>query len=66
MGVVAHHPGGRVADAAVARLKPRTLDSLCFDLLSPHERLAFWQAVNAPSKLTQAQKRLGAIIRGAK
>lgn len=35
-------------------------------LLSPDEQLAFWQALNAPAKLTPAQKRLGAIMRGAK
>lgn len=35
-------------------------------LLSSDEQLAFWQALNAPSKLTPAQKRLGAIMRGAK
>jgi uncharacterized protein (DUF1778 family) len=35
-------------------------------LLSPDEQLAFWQALNAPSKLTAAQKRLGAIMRGEK
>jgi uncharacterized protein (DUF1778 family) len=35
-------------------------------LLSPDEQLAFWQALNTPSKLTPAQKRLGAIMRGAK
>ena len=35
-------------------------------LLSPDEQLAFWQALNAPSKLTPAQKRLGAIMRGTK
>ncbi len=35
-------------------------------LLSPDEQLAFWQALNVPSKLTPAQKRLGAIMRGAK
>ena len=34
--------------------------------LSPDEQLSFWQALNAPSKLTPAQKRLGAIMRGAK
>lgn len=34
--------------------------------LSPDEQLAFWQALNAPAKLTPAQKRLGAILRGAK
>jgi uncharacterized protein (DUF1778 family) len=35
-------------------------------LLSPDEQVAFWQALNAPSKLTPAQKRLGAIMRGEK
>lgn len=35
-------------------------------LLSADEQLAFWQALNTPSKLTPAQKRLGAIMRGTK
>ncbi len=35
-------------------------------LLSPEEQVAFWQALNAPTKLTPAQKRLGAIMRGMK
>ena len=35
-------------------------------LLSPDEQLAFWQALNAPSKLTLAQKRLGALMWDAK
>jgi len=34
--------------------------------LSPDEQLAFWQALQAPPKLTSAQKRLGAIMRGGK
>jgi uncharacterized protein (DUF1778 family) len=33
-------------------------------LLSPDEQLAFWQALQAPPKLTPAQKRLGVIMRG--
>lgn len=33
-------------------------------LLSPDEQLAFWQALQFPAKLTPAQKRLGAIMRG--
>ncbi len=33
-------------------------------LLSAEEQLAFWQALQAPPKLTPAQKRLGAIMRG--
>lgn len=34
--------------------------------LSPEEQLAFWQALDAPPKLTPAQKRLGAMMRGEK
>ncbi len=33
-------------------------------LLAPEEQRAFWEALNAPPKLTLAQKRLGAIMRG--
>lgn len=32
--------------------------------LSPDEQLAFWQALQASPKLTPAQKRLGAMMRG--
>jgi uncharacterized protein (DUF1778 family) len=32
--------------------------------LSPEEQLALWTALNEPPKLTAAQKRLGAIMRG--
>lgn len=32
--------------------------------LSPDEQLALWTALNEPPKLTAAQKRLGAIMRG--
>jgi uncharacterized protein (DUF1778 family) len=35
-------------------------------LLSADEQLAFWHALNGPTKLTPAQKRLGAIMRGEK
>lgn len=35
-------------------------------LLSPDEQLAFWQALQTPQKLTPAQKRLGALMRGQK
>lgn len=34
--------------------------------LTPDEQLAFWQSLQAPAKLTPAQKRLGAIMRGTK
>jgi len=33
-------------------------------LLTPEEQLAFWKALNEPVRLTEAQKRLGAIMRG--
>jgi uncharacterized protein (DUF1778 family) len=33
--------------------------------LSPDEQQAFWQALQAAPKLTAAQKRLGAAMRGA-
>ena len=33
-------------------------------LLSPDEQLAFWNALQAPAKLTPAQKRLGRLMRG--
>jgi|SRR4051794_17063350 uncharacterized protein (DUF1778 family) len=32
--------------------------------MTPEEQLAFWKALNEPPKLTAAQKKLGAIIRG--
>lgn len=32
--------------------------------LSPEEQLALWTALNEPPKLTSAQKKLGAIMRG--
>jgi uncharacterized protein (DUF1778 family) len=32
--------------------------------LSPEEQLAFWNALNEPPKLTEAQQRLGALMRG--
>lgn len=32
--------------------------------LSPEEQLAFWQALNEPPRLTEAQRRLGSLMRG--
>jgi uncharacterized protein (DUF1778 family) len=32
--------------------------------LTPEEQLAFWTALNATPKLTDAQRRLGAVMRG--
>lgn len=34
--------------------------------LSPEEQLAFWQALQAPAKLTPSQKRLGKLMQGRK
>ena len=33
-------------------------------LMTSDEQLAFWQALQRPPKLTQAQKRLGQLMRG--
>jgi uncharacterized protein (DUF1778 family) len=33
-------------------------------LMTPEEQLAFWQALQAPAKLTPAQRRLGKLVRG--
>jgi uncharacterized protein (DUF1778 family) len=32
--------------------------------LTANEQLAFWTALSQPAKLTEAQKRLGALMRG--
>jgi uncharacterized protein (DUF1778 family) len=32
--------------------------------LTPDEQLAFWNALNATPELTEAQRRLGALVRG--
>ncbi|MBI1900997.1 MAG: DUF1778 domain-containing protein [Planctomycetia bacterium] len=34
-------------------------------VLTPEEQLAFWNALNAPPKLTPAQRELGRLIRGS-
>ena len=33
-------------------------------LMTPEEQLTFWQALQAPSKITRAQRRLGKLMRG--
>ena len=33
-------------------------------VMAPSEQLAFWNALNEPPKLTPAQQKLGAIMRG--
>jgi uncharacterized protein (DUF1778 family) len=32
--------------------------------LTPEEQLAFWNALNEPPRLTEAQRRLGEVMRG--
>ena len=32
--------------------------------LTPDEQLAFWNALNQPPRLTEAQRQLGAVMRG--
>jgi uncharacterized protein (DUF1778 family) len=32
--------------------------------LTPEEQLAFWNALNEPPRLTEAQRQLGAVMRG--
>ena len=34
------------------------------DALTPEEQLRFWQALNEPPRLTDAQRRLGSVMRG--
>jgi len=34
-------------------------------VLAPHEQLQFWQALNEPVELSDAQKDLGALMRGS-
>ena len=46
------------AEREVACAKTQTI------VLTPAEQLAFWEALQAPPKLTPAQKRLGALMRG--
>jgi hypothetical protein len=33
-------------------------------VLTSEEQLAFWKALNTPAKLTEAQRRLGKLMRG--
>jgi uncharacterized protein (DUF1778 family) len=33
-------------------------------VLTPEEQLTFWNALAAPPKLTESQRRLGAVMRG--
>ena len=54
----------RTITVAQARREVRSADDQTISL-SPQEQLAFWQALNETLKLTPAQRRLGALMRGA-
>ena len=51
-----HRPPGEARESLAAR--EQTL------ALTPEEQLAFWKALAEPPKLTEAQRRLGSIMRG--
>ncbi len=53
----------RVVTVSQARREVEAADQRII-LLAPEEQRAFWEALKAPPKLTPAQNRLGAIIRG--
>ncbi len=53
----------RVVAVAQARKEVRAADDRVI-ALTPQEQLAFWTALSQPAKLTSAQKRLGALMRG--
>ena len=52
-----------VARNSITRNQKPLLQSLRI-VLTPKQQLAFWNALQAPVKLTPAQKKLGAIMRG--
>jgi uncharacterized protein (DUF1778 family) len=53
----------RTVTAAQARKEVAAAQSQTISL-TPDEQLAFWQALDAPGKLTPRQKKLGKIMRG--
>ena len=53
----------RAVTVAQARREVTSADNGIISL-SPEEQLALWQALQAPPKLTPAQKRLGKVMRG--
>jgi uncharacterized protein (DUF1778 family) len=53
----------RVVAVSQARKEVRAADDRVI-ALSPEEQLAFWTALSQPARLTPAQKRLGALMRG--
>lgn len=53
----------RTVTVAQARREVASADNGVISL-TPDEQLALWQALQAPPKLTPAQKRLGKLMRG--
>ncbi|HQU47493.1 MAG TPA: DUF1778 domain-containing protein [Pirellulales bacterium] len=53
----------RTVTVAQARREVASADNGVISL-TPEEQLALWQALQAPPKLTPAQKRLGKLMRG--
>ena len=54
-----------VRSVTVAQAKREVLAARDLTIaLTPQEQLAFWNALDQPVKLTPAQRRLGAIMRG--
>jgi len=55
-----------VRDVTVSQARREIADARNDDVirLSPQGQLAFWKALHAPIKLTPAQRKLGAMIRG--
>lgn len=53
----------RMVTVAQARKEVAAAQSQTISL-TPDEQLAFWQVLDAPSKLTSRQKKLGKLMRG--
>ena len=53
----------RTVTVAQARREVTAADERTI-VLTPEEQLTFWQALQAPAKLTPAQKKLAALMRG--
>jgi uncharacterized protein (DUF1778 family) len=53
----------RTVTVAQARREVAAAQQQTF-VLTPEEQLAFWNALNEPPRLTEAQRRLGALMRG--
>lgn len=53
----------RAVTIAQARREVESADQQTI-AMAPDEQLAFWRALQAPPKLTSAQKKLGGVMRG--